>query len=94
MSPDRNIFNQYSLLGDVFLRQKVEFIIAVLFLAGLIVVSRNITKYVSSTQVEKQKDLVILDAGHGDTDPGKIGVNKAKEKDINLVIAEKVKCLL
>ena len=94
MSPDRNIFNQYSLLGDVFLRQKIEFIIAVLFLAGLIVVSRNITKYVSSTQVEKQKDLVILDAGHGDTDPGKIGVNKAKEKDINLVIAEKVKCLL
>ena len=63
-------------------------------MAGLIVVSRNITNYVSSTQVEKQKDLVILDAGHGDTDPGKIGVNKAKEKDINLVIAEKVKCLL
>jgi len=34
---------------------------------------------------------VVLDAGHGGIDPGKIGVNNALEKDINLQIALLVK---
>lgn len=37
---------------------------------------------------------VVIDAGHGGDDPGKIGVNKAKEKEINLKIAKKIKELL
>jgi N-acetylmuramoyl-L-alanine amidase len=37
---------------------------------------------------------VAIDAGHGGFDPGKIGVNNAKEKDINLSIAYKLKKLL
>lgn len=44
---------------------------------------------------EKQKLLVIaLDAGHGGDDPGKIGINGALEKDINLAVVKKVKALL
>lgn len=39
----------------------------------------------------KDRPLVVIDAGHGGIDPGKVGVNKALEKDINLVIAKKVK---
>lgn len=35
--------------------------------------------------------LVILDAGHGGFDPGKIGINGALEKDVNLAISQKVK---
>lgn len=35
--------------------------------------------------------VVILDAGHGGFDPGKIGINGALEKDINLVISQKIK---
>lgn len=34
---------------------------------------------------------VVIDAGHGGADPGKIGINGAEEKDINLQIAELVK---
>lgn len=32
----------------------------------------------------------MVDAGHGGIDPGKIGVNNALEKDINLAIAQKL----
>jgi len=35
--------------------------------------------------------VVVFDAGHGGIDPGKVGINQALEKDINLVIARKVK---
>lgn len=38
-----------------------------------------------------RKPLVVIDAGHGGIDPGKVGVNQAFEKDINLAIAKKVK---
>ncbi len=38
--------------------------------------------------------LIILDAGHGGNDPGKIGVDGTLEKELNLKIAMKVKTLL
>lgn len=37
---------------------------------------------------------VVLDAGHGAADPGKIGCNQADEKDINLKIVQKLKYFL
>lgn len=42
----------------------------------------------------KKKIRVVIDAGHGGDDPGKIGTNGALEKDINLKIAGRVKALL
>ena len=41
-----------------------------------------------------KKQVVVIDAGHGGNDPGKIGINQAKEKDINLQIALRVRRLL
>ena len=38
--------------------------------------------------------MVILDAGHGGNDPGKISVDGTQEKDLNLEIAKKLKELL
>lgn len=43
---------------------------------------------------ERRKVRVVIDAGHGGDDPGKIGINGALEKDINLKIAGRVKALL
>lgn len=37
------------------------------------------------------KQVIIIDAGHGGSDPGKVGINQALEKDVNLQIAKKVK---
>ena len=37
---------------------------------------------------------VMIDAGHGGDDPGKVGINGALEKDINLQIAQKVAAYL
>lgn len=42
------------------------------------------------TQVDasaKEDNLIIIDAGHGGVDPGAIGINGLKEKDVNLDIA-------
>ena len=43
---------------------------------------------------DKEPIVIVIDPGHGGRDPGKVGVNNALEKDINLSIALKLKNLL
>lgn len=85
--------NKYMHNEGIFLRAKIEFIAAIIILAGLWFLNQSITQKVAATQIE-EKDVVVIDAGHGGEDPGKVGVNGAMEKDINLSIAEKLKELL
>jgi len=40
------------------------------------------------------KKIIVIDAGHGGWDPGKVGKNDELEKDINLIIAERLQMLL
>lgn len=49
---------------------------------------------VRETVNEEKKQLIVIDPGHGGFDPGKVGVNDALEKDINLSIAFKLKNVL
>lgn len=37
---------------------------------------------------------IVIDPGHGGPDPGKVGINQALEKDVNLSISMKIKELL
>ena len=59
------------------------------------------TEQLSSTEdmteeshAKKNYPTLVLDAGHGGFDPGKVGVNGALEKDINLSIVKKLQALL
>ncbi len=49
---------------------------------------RNVIGRMAPAQERKPgKRCVVIDAGHGGADPGKVGVNGAWEKDVNLQIA-------
>lgn len=62
---------------------------------SMFVVAREGAVYVNSVQVEEKEEIcVVVDAGHGGTDPGKVGVNNQLEKEINLQIAQKLKMFL
>lgn len=73
------------------MRKKIELILVMLTLAGLVMVSKKLEKYVNSDKVEKKEYTVVLDAGHGSSDSGKVGINGVLEKDINLFISKKTK---
>ena len=65
------------------MRKKIELLVLLLALAGIYTVSRNLEKYVQSDQVkseqERKMDLVVIDSGHGGSDPGKVGINEVLE---------------
>ena len=67
--------------------------ITLLLLACVVYVGREAAAYVAGSSVEAQEEgrRVVIDAGHGGDDPGKVGINGANEKDVNLEIARLVK---
>ena len=71
--------------------KKAELFLLLLLIAGLLMAGKNLQKYVASDRVETEEKTVVLDAGHGGRDPGKIGVGEVQEKDINLEIAKKIR---
>lgn len=48
----------------------------------------------ATAQRQEERSVVVIDAGHGGNDPGKVGVDGSLEKDINLQIAERLKWYL
>ena len=81
--------------------RKIKIVMAAVFVAAMLILSHRTAQYVTtgSGSIVMQDDakdgerhlVVVIDAGHGGIDPGKVGINQALEKDINLIIAKKVK---
>ena len=57
--------------------------------AGTLVAVQN-----DKADADKARPVVVIDAGHGGNDPGKVGIDGQLEKDINLKIAERLKAYL
>ena len=85
------------------MQRKIRLMIGILIMTGLIAgcwkVSKNLQKELKEEmetigEAEKSDGIVVLDAGHGGTDSGKVGINGVKEKDINLTITNSVKKIL
>lgn len=74
-------------------RRRIELAMGGLLLVIVFLVSRHAGMMVSGKNVVagKEKPVVVIDVGHGGNDPGKIGVDGTLEKDINLMIAHKLK---
>lgn len=64
----------------------LELGMTVLLLLGIFWLAREGAKMAAS-QSEKGNYTVVVDPGHGGSDPGKIGIHQEKEKEINLKIA-------
>ncbi len=72
----------------------VRILLLTLMVAAAGFILRGGVRLVSSGRVvmfqEKERPCVVIDAGHGGADPGKVGVDGSLEKDINLQIAKKL----
>lgn len=76
-------------------QKKWELFLSLLLIILVSCIAAQMGSMESMTVPEKQiEKIIVIDAGHGGSDPGKIGVNNALEKDINLSIALKLKTLL
>ncbi len=71
----------------------MEKILACVMLALLVILAFFSPKILVDKEVKEKagKKTIVIDAGHGGVDPGKVGVNQELEKDINLSIAKKLK---
>lgn len=80
----------------------LRLLMAGILLLSMFAVAGKGAEYVNSVQTAsngaeaegREKWCVVIDAGHGGFDPGKIGVNGALEKDVNLQIAERLRKFL
>lgn len=69
----------------------LSIVMGTLLIVSMFLVGKEAAQYTASNQVRIKEKCVVLDAGHGGDDPGKIGINNALEKDINLQISFMVK---
>lgn len=76
---------------------KLELFMSIVLLIAVTAIACNMDKVAEKESESKSKSIeetkwngktVVIDPGHGGDDPGKVGVNGAKEKDVNLAISK------
>lgn len=82
------------------MQKKVQIVIVIAVLVAVVIGTQKISSLLYANFISEEVAAttetmkVVIDSGHGGTDPGKIGINGVLEKDVNLKIAYKLKNLL
>lgn len=73
------------------MKRKLDILLTIILLAGVTYVSFFAgIPLKKANATEEAKKVIVVDAGHGGNDPGKVSGNNVLEKDINLQIATKL----
>lgn len=73
------------------MKRKLDILLTIIFLAGVTYVSFFAgIPLKKANATEEVKKVIVVDAGHGGNDPGKVSGNNVLEKDVNLQIATKL----
>lgn len=75
-------------------KRGTKFVLICLFLIGVYILAREAALVSGKNHNRDPGKMILVDAGHGGTDPGMIGVGGLKEKEINLEIANRLKKVL
>jgi N-acetylmuramoyl-L-alanine amidase len=75
------------------MKKKFEILMVACLFVSAFFLARAGAAFVASQNADTAKTCIVLDAGHGGSDPGKVGCNDTLEKDINLAIVYKLKTL-
>ena len=80
--------------------RKLEIFMSIVLLVSVTTIACNMERVIDTKESEsittkvKNGKVVVIDSGHGGADPGKVGINGAKEKDVNLAIGKSLKKVL
>ncbi len=72
----------------------IRTVMAVILVVSMVFLAKEAAEFTVSDSIAGSRRCVVIDAGHGGSDPGKVGINGMLEKDINLSIAKKTEAFL